>query len=199
LAGFAASHLRDTFAGVALTSEAPGLVAGLLHQAGWIAIALAAVMAMMTWRWVFAFTGSAAAATFAWVCVFLGAPFFFTSISSYPDIPAAFCVMVAVAWRTTPQRRETPWMEYLIRGLAVSALPWLSAAYIPMAVIIAVLLGVRAVRDSKAYCVLVPVTVERGPPVAVVKSISPFGNPLVGLFGLLFDQQIRGFHLCAGT
>jgi hypothetical protein len=194
LMGIALLRTRDTLAALALVDHSMNPLAGRMLATGWVTVGFAAATAFLTWRWVFAFTGSTAAALCAWASVFLGAPYFFSGISSYPDVPAAFCVMVAVAWNTKPQRLETPWVEYLVRGLAISALPWLSVTYVPAAVTVAVLLGMRAVKDPKAaLAVMVPFTASVVRRFAFSYQAPQFGNPVEGIFGLLFDQELGIF------
>lgn len=182
-------RVRDTLAGLALIDPA-GSGLGHLQSGVWLSIAMAAATALLTWRWVFVFTGSNAASAFAWVSIFLGVPFFFTAISRDPAIPAALCVMTALAWNTRPQQRDASWVEYLIRGLAVSALPWLSLTYVPMAVVIAGVLGIRALKNPKAVLgVMVPFTLSLLRRLTLPHEPAQFGNPIAGVAGLLFDQE----------
>ncbi|HTL03235.1 MAG TPA: hypothetical protein VL243_13445 [Vicinamibacterales bacterium] len=197
LAGTAAVVITAALMSGALSLIRDTLTAVVLGRGGWVNIVLAAATVGLTWRWVFTFTGSTAAATLAWVSVFLTAPFFFSGISSFPEIPAAFCVVVAAIWKTAPERRSTPWLEFLIRGVALSVLPWLSVTYVPMTVVIAVVLGIRAVRDPKAaLALMVPVTISlirrfAFPALAALANDAPhFGNPVTGIAGLLFDQEL---------
>jgi hypothetical protein len=182
---------------------APVLAYGGYHAVVWMLVLLTTLTSVMMWRWVLAFTGSGAAATVAWATVFLGAPLLFSSIAVYPDIPAAFCVMLALAWRSSPNEMTAGWPEYLVRGLAVSALPWLSMTYAPMAAALVVLLGLRAVQHPKAVlATLLPFTISlvcwfgffylvwgHASPMAPYGATRQFGNPLVGVLGLLFDQE----------
>jgi hypothetical protein len=188
ISGATAIRFRDTLTGVALSGTQTFSIAGY-HPSVWASIALTALTALLMWRWIVAFTGSSAAATFAWAAVFLGAPVLFTSVSTYPDIPAALCVMVALAWRSDPARTRVSWHEYLVRGLAVSALPWLATAYTPMAAALMIVLGVRAVQNSRAVlALLVPFSVS------LIRwfefyHAQPLGNPGIGILGLLVDQE----------
>ena len=173
------------------------------HGLIWMLVLVAAFTATLMWRWAFAYTGSAEAASLAWLAVFLGAPVLFTSIAVYPDIPAAFCVMVALAWRTHPQRSKTTLPEYVIRALAVSALPWLSMTYAPMAAAIVIVLGLRAAANRKAVAALLTIFTlsmvswlgffhsvwGRWSPMAPYGTEPLLGNVLVGALGLLFDHE----------
>ena len=166
-------------------------------------VLLTALAAALMWRWAFAHTGSGEAATLAWAAVFLGAPVLFTSIAVYPDIPAALCVMVALGWRSSPQRAGTTTGEYIVRGFAVSALPWLSMIYVPMATALVVILGLRTRSNRKAgFALLSLFTISlvswlaffrivwgHASPIAPYGAELQLGNPVVGSLGLLFDQE----------
>jgi hypothetical protein len=188
--------------GVALLG-APVLAWRGYHGLVWMFVLLTAFIATLVWRWAFAYTGSSGAATVAWAAIFLGAPMLFASIAVYPDIPAAFCMIVALAWRSDPQRTSVTMPEYAVRGLALSALPWLSMTYAPAAAAIAVLLGVRAGTNRKAAGVLLAlVTISmmlwlaffhgvwgRWSPMAPYGTQQIVANPIAGAIGLLFDQE----------
>ncbi len=86
----------------------------------------------------------AAAATFGWLAIVTSAPFVLHGFAMYPEIPAALAVLVALAWRSgTADTRATA----VVRGLALGALPWLGTKYAPMALVIGVLLAMRAPKD----------------------------------------------------
>ena len=70
--------------------------------------------------------GSAAAATFAWASICLGAPFLLNSFVVYPEIPAAFCVMVALLLPFFASVGLWMGFFYWIWGL-----PWPTAPYGP--------------------------------------------------------------------
>jgi hypothetical protein len=172
------------------------------HGLIWMFVLITACCATLMWRWAFAYSGSGEAATVAWAAVFLGAPMLFSSIAIYPDVPAALCVLVAIAWRSTPQRTHTKVAEYVVRGLALSALPWLSMTYSPMAAAIVVLLGLRGAHNRRAVAALLALfTVSMISSLAFLHAVSGrwspmtgggqpvVGNPLVGMLGLLFDHE----------
>src|SRR5439155_23594112 len=99
--------------------------------------------------------------------------------------------VVCSASNTAAQRTDTPWLEFLIQGVALSVLPWLSVTYVPMAVAIAIVLGLRAAKDPKAaLAMMVPVTVSVFRRFAFSYEAPQFGNPLSGIIGLLFDQEL---------
>ena len=130
----------------------PVMAAALFGLAGykgvvWLLVVMAAATAALMWHWAGTLTGSDGAATVAWAAVCLGAPFLFNSFAVYPEIPAALCVMVAVGWRPG-STRPAP-LEYMVRGLAISALPWLSTKYAPMAVALGLMLAWRVRRHSR--------------------------------------------------
>jgi len=185
-----AAYLQGTLTGVALASNDAIVGPENYPAARWVLAGIAGTLAALTWQWVFAFTGAIAASIVSWAIVFLSAPMFFSGLSLAPDLMAAMCVIVALAWNTKPQQSETPWAEYLVRGLAVSLLPWLSIVYVPMAAAIAICLGLRAIRTPKAVLAfLVPFTISILRRLAAGHAPLQFGNPIVGIFGLLFDQE----------
>jgi hypothetical protein len=123
-------------------------------------VLIAAAAAALAWRWVRRVTGSVSAATFAWAATSLSVPYLTSSGTVYPEIPAAFAVMVAatVAMRdvglgeaeveatAAPAR---PWRSLLL-GLATAALPWLHAKYTVMAVALLAVGAWRIWRDRPA-------------------------------------------------
>lgn len=116
----------DGYRGASLTIVLPGAIVGLL-----------------LWRWLRARAGSAAA-TFGWLAIATSAPFVLHGFAVYPEIPAALAVLVALGWRPgTADTRATT----VVRGLALGALPWLGTKYAPMALVIGVLLAMRAPKD----------------------------------------------------
>jgi hypothetical protein len=85
-------------------------------------------------------------------------------------------------------------VEFLLRGLFLSALPWLSVTYVPATVVIAVLLSVRAAKEPRAVlAVMVPATVSVIRRLASSSELPVFGNPIAGMAGLLFDQEFGIF------
>jgi hypothetical protein len=164
---------------------------------------LTPIAAALMWRWVFAYTGSAEAATIAWASVFLGAPLLFNSFAISTEIPATLCVMLALAWPSKRGPAPVPLFEAIIRGLAVAALPWLSMTYAPMAAALTGILCLRAGANRKAIIVVLSlVTISlslwlgffhilwgRVPPLAPFGSQLQLGNPVIGGLGLLFDQE----------
>ena len=117
-------------------------------------VLLSALTAVLMWRWTEALTRSAEAATFAWAAVFLSTPIVLHSFAVYPEMVAACCVMVALAWNPDP-KREPAVGEYLVRGLAVAALPWLSTKYAPMAAVLVLVLAFRTLRHWRALAAVV--------------------------------------------
>lgn len=106
----------------------------------WLLMLLAAGTAALLWRWALALSRSAWAATFAWAAVCLSAPFVLNSFTVYPEIPAAFCVMLAAGTFVpagsgfeTRMSRARLWTA----AIAVAALPWLSTKYAGIAVVLA--------------------------------------------------------------
>lgn len=123
----------------------------------WMLILLAAGTATLLWQWMLALFGSAAAATFAWAAVSLTAPFVFNSFTVYPEIPAAFCVMLAAGiFRTGPSQVavDVKPVRLWVAALALAALPWLSVKYVVLAVALAGALAWRSRRSARAVVVL---------------------------------------------
>ena len=112
-------------------------------------VLLSALTGALMWRWTEALTRSAEAATFAWAVVFLSTSIVLHAVAVYPEMVAACCVMVALAWNPAP-KRDPAVGEYLVRGLAVAALPWLSTRYAPMAAVLVLVLAFRTLRHWRA-------------------------------------------------
>jgi hypothetical protein len=190
----------------------PAYAAGGYAGVKWLLILLAAGTATLLWRWSEGLTGSVAAATFAWAAVALSAPFVLNSFTVYPEIPAAFCVMLAVgAVRpASPGGAPSPgaWRLWLA-ALAVAALPWLSTKYTGMALILAAVLAWHARGGRRVVVPLAPLAIS------LVGWLSFFyliwGSPLPSVAygadvqtdaatllsggpGLLFDQE---YGVCA--
>ncbi len=68
----------------------------------------------------------------------------------YPELPAALAVVLAVA--ALLAARPTPG-SMLLLGAAVTALPWLSVKYVPVAAVLALLAGYRWWRDGFRHSV----------------------------------------------
>jgi hypothetical protein len=110
-------------------------------------VLIAAAAAALAWRWVRRVTGSVAAATFSWAVTALSVPYLTNSGTIYPEIPAAFAVLVAatVAIRdaglgdraagVATAEPARVWRALLL-GLATAALPWLHAKYSVMAAVL---------------------------------------------------------------
>jgi hypothetical protein len=126
---------------------APAFALGGYPGVVMLMILLAAAAAALAWRWVRRVTGSVAAATFSWSAAALSVPYLTSSGTVYPEIPAAFAVMVAAtvairdvglgdgaagAVTAAPARA---WRA-LALGLATAALPWLHAKYALMAAVL---------------------------------------------------------------
>jgi hypothetical protein len=180
---------------------APGFALDGYRGARLTIVLLGAMVGLLLWRWLRAQTGDAAA-TFGWLAIVTSAPFVLHGFAVYPEIPAALAVLVALAWRSeTADTRATA----VVRGLALGALPWLGTKYAPMAVVIGVMLAVRAPRDrGRLAAIVAPGTVLVvawlgwfawlwGTP----SPTAPYGSAhqmalwhlMAGLPGLFFDQE----------
>ena len=126
---------------------APAFALGGYPAVVLLMVLIAAAAAALAWRWVRRVTGSVAAATFSWSVTALSVPYLTNSGTVYPEIPAAFAVMVAAtvairdvglgdsapgAATATPARA---WRALLL-GLATAVLPWLHAKYALMAAVL---------------------------------------------------------------
>jgi hypothetical protein len=89
----------------------------------------AAAAATGLWLAAARLTGSARAATIAWLGAATSAPFVFNSITVYPEIPAAACAMAAFLLATRTGGLSTRRNLALCCGIALAALPWLSSKY----------------------------------------------------------------------
>jgi hypothetical protein len=122
---------------------APGFALGGYRGASLTIVVFGAMAAALLWRWMRALT-DASAAVFGWLAIATSAPFVLHGFAVYPEIPAAFLVLVALAWRSGSQDSRA---TAIVRGLALGALPWLGTKYAPMALAIFVVLTLRAPRD----------------------------------------------------
>ena len=102
-------------------------------------VCCAAAAAAGLWLAALRLTGSARAATLAWVGAAASAPFVFNSITVYPEIPAAACAMAAYLIAT--RRGGIGQRSGLAAacGAVLALLPWLSSKYSLMMAAIAVL------------------------------------------------------------
>ncbi|MBK5296338.1 MAG: hypothetical protein JJE40_04205 [Vicinamibacteria bacterium] len=180
---------------------APGFARGGYRGAGLTIVLFGALAGLVLWRWLRSLTGSAAA-TFGWLAIATSAPFVLHGFAVYPEIPAALSVLVALGWRSgAADTRATA----VARGLALGALPWLGTKYAPMALVIGVLLAMRAPKDRRYLA-----TIAAPAAVLVVAWLAwfawlwgtpsptaPYGaaHPIAlwhlaaGLPGLFFDQE----------
>jgi hypothetical protein len=121
---------------------APIYAAAGYHGVVAFLVLCAAATATGLWFVAWRLTGSAAAATLAWVGAAVSAPFVFNSITVYPEVPAAVCAMAAYAIVTRPGGVGGRPGLAAIAGVALACLPWLSSKYaLMMSAIAAVALG----------------------------------------------------------
>ena len=178
---------------------APVLALGGDRGASLTIVVLGASVGTLLWQWLRAITGSTAAATFGWLAIATSAPFVLHGGAVSAEIPAALAVLVALASR--PSMADTR-ATSVVRGLALGALPWLGAKYVPMAMVIGVLLALRAPKDRArlaaiaAPAVLLAVawfawlfgTQSPSALYGSLRQMAP-GHLVAGLPGLFFDQQ----------
>lgn len=164
-------------------------------------VLMAAAAATVMWTWVRRLS-SPAAATFAWAAVCLGAPYLRNTFTVYPEIPAALCVMLIVAW---PEETRAPRAVSIAQGLAAATLPWLSSKYVLMAAaLVAIAAWRRRGRRADAIAAIAPFAISGVGWLAFFHAVwgspwptAPYGgdaqtnlsNFLSGGPGLLFDQE----------
>jgi hypothetical protein len=105
-------------------------------------VACAAAAATGLWLAALRLTGSAGAATLAWVGAAATAPFVFNSITVYPEIPAAACAITAYLIATRRGGIADRPRLAIACGAILALLPWLSSKYgLMMAAIATLALG----------------------------------------------------------
>jgi hypothetical protein len=128
----------------------------------WFLIALGALATTIAWRWTVATLNAPGAATFAWASIALSAPFMFNTFTVYPEIAAAFAVMIAFAITQQSSVVQSGLGRWIAAGVAIASLPWLSTKYAPMSaalllVVIFRLIGKKEpaifLRKSKVWAV----------------------------------------------
>jgi hypothetical protein len=121
---------------------APAFALAGYHGVVWLLVVVAASGATLLWSVARRVGGSASGATTAWLAVAGSMPFVLLGFSVFPEITAGSCALAALCW---PGRDEgDPVRTWLLRGLAVAALPWLGTKYAPMSVVIVAALALRA-------------------------------------------------------
>jgi hypothetical protein len=94
-------------------------------------VLMGAAAAAIGWRWSLAASNAPGAATFAWAAVAVTAPFMFNTFTIYPEVPAALAVMFAL-WTATQSAEPSSLWKWVLAGVAIASLPWLSTKYAPM-------------------------------------------------------------------
>ena len=180
---------------------APGFALAGYRGASLTIVLCGALTGLLLWRWLRA-QGGAAAATFGWLAIVSSAPFVLHGFAVYPEIPAALAVLIALAWRPdTAETRTTA----IVRGVALGALPWLGTKYAPMAVVIGVVLALRAPHDrARLVAIAAPAVLLVAGWLAwfawlwgTPSPTAPYGTAhqmalwhlVAGLPGLFFDQE----------
>jgi hypothetical protein len=164
-------------------------------------VGVAALAATLMWRMAVRLTGSAAAATLGWIAVALSAPWVLHAHAVYPEVTAAAVVLLAVA----PAAPRQSVALLAARGLAPALLPWLSAKYAPLSLVLVALLAWRTrAQPALAGAVLAPWLGSvalwlfffdqlwgswlPSAPYGPAHQLAP-GHLLAGLPGLLLDQE----------
>ncbi|HEX6162669.1 MAG TPA: hypothetical protein VFZ31_04860, partial [Vicinamibacterales bacterium] len=171
----------------------------------WFLIALGALAAAIAWRWTVRTLNAPGAATFAWAAIALSAPFTFNTFTVYPEIAAGLAVVLAF---TTAVKGgvERSWLPWILAGLCIASLPWLSTKYAPMsaALLLVVILRFRARNDLRLWAVIAIYLLSLSGWFTFFKVIwdswlpmAPYGSQRetnllylrFGAPGLLFDQE----------
>jgi hypothetical protein len=212
-------YLRRGRDGAIYSIHAPGVAALVLPAfalGGYPAVVLllavlSACALVPVWRAANEIAGPGAA-MFATAAVGLSVPFFFQSMTIYPDGPAAVIVAV-VLWLTVSRGVASP-RSAVLAGVLLGALPWLHTRYALIAAALGVIVVARIlwpaddrVRGATArplMAFIVPAVVSAAAWFAMFQSIygtwdprAPYGHATDmrlgriphGIAGLLLDQQ----------
>lgn len=142
----------------------------------WALILIGAIAAALAWRWTVTTLNAPGAATFAWAAVALSAPFMFNSFTVYPEIAAALAVVFALT-ATLQAGSSSGVGRWILIGIAIASLPWLSTKYAPMSAAL-LLVTLFRLRESG------PVTFLRNSNVWAVLSI--YAISLAGWFAFFY-------------
>lgn len=93
-------------------------------------------------------TGSRRAATAAWCMFSFTAPVFFYSSLIYPEIPAALITLLV--FRPLFLRREASPFVLLLAGAGIGLLPWLSAKYAVLSILLFILAAAPRLKKSRS-------------------------------------------------
>jgi hypothetical protein len=222
--------LKRGLNGAIYSIHAPGLsllVAPAFALGGYAGVLVALVVmgaaaSALVWFLAWCVTGDAAASWFGWATFTLSVPFYFHASALFPD--GAGAVIMAVALLPLVDARARTPRTLVAVGAALSALPWLSSRFIPLAAMAALVIGARVIADRSrplsrlAALAAVPLVgaaafflfyqlIYGTPNPSIVyggaPSMSISAATLVrGVPGLLFDQQFGLFpnapvYLCA--
>jgi hypothetical protein len=123
---------------------APIYALGGYQASVWAIILMGAGAAAIGWRWSVTMLNAPGAATFAWAAVALSAPFMFNTFTIYPEIAAALAVMFAF-WTAIKSDERTTVLRWIVVGIAIASLPWLSTKYAPMSAALFLVVALRLV------------------------------------------------------
>jgi hypothetical protein len=178
----------------------------------WFLMAMGAVASAIAWRWTVATLNAPGAATFAWAAIALSAPFMFNTFTVYPEIAAALAVMIAYVTTLRADIERSGIARWIVVGIAIAVLPWLSTKYAPMSAALLLVVVFRLgknepatfLRNSKVWAVAAVFAISLAAWFAFFYAIwgtplpmAPYGSlvqttPLnlrFGAPGLLFDQE----------
>ena len=148
----------------------------------WFLIAMGALAAAVAWRWTVATLNAPGAATFAWAAIALSAPFAFNTFTVYPEIAAALAVTAAYVATVRADITHSGLLRWIVVGLAIASLPWLSTKYAPM---------------SAALLLVVLVRLRKSEPATFFRSSKVW--TVVGLYALSLMAWFGFFYAIWGT
>lgn len=182
----------------------------------WALILIGAAAAAIAWRWCVSMLNAPGAATFAWAAVVLSAPYLFNTFTIYPEIAAGLAVMFAL-WTAVRWNHMPGVVRWILVGIAIAALPWLSTKYAPMSAALFLVVAARLneaappekraatfLRNPKVWAVVAVYAISLIAWFAFFYEIwgnplpmAPYGslvqttpsNLIFGAPGLLFDQE----------
>ncbi|MGE3956247.1 MAG: hypothetical protein AB7H96_05965 [Vicinamibacterales bacterium] len=199
--------------GVLYSIHAPGLPALLLpvyavagHRGAVAFIALMGALAALAVFDLGVLLAGSTVAVLTWLAVCLTVPFIPHSWSIFPEMPGALLVAWGVLWLVRPVD-EVGAGRWVVRGLALSLLPWLHTKFIVFLAVLSLGFGLRLLRQvPRLLAIATPIALSCAAWLAsfyvmygTVNPEAPYGaytqvyvltsNIPHGLLGLFFDQK----------
>ena len=156
---------RDGRSGSTYPAGLPALIAPVAASFGYFGVVclllgMSALAAGLLWQWVRRLTGSVSTATFAWAATALSLPVAFNASAVLPGIPAALCVVAALALgpggsqpledeaiRASDHVTYSAWRSAMV-GVLAGGILWLNPLYALMAVALGLVTVWRVWRRS---------------------------------------------------